>query len=133
MSVDTHTHSVAGFGGATAKGAATETIALYHVRQHIFSLITWALVAAVNICATILIFLRVWIARQKAVTLLSQSKYKSTIVVVVECGALLTITSLAMLVLHAVLQPVGIAGLGITTEIAVGRVSLSLRWCSYLA
>ncbi|KAF8556420.1 hypothetical protein OG21DRAFT_632148 [Imleria badia] len=105
-----------GFGGATAKGTATENVVAARIRA--FSLVTWALIAAVNICATILIFIRVWIARQRAITLLSKSKYQSTIIMVVECGALLTITSLAMLVVHAVEHHVGIAGLGITTQVA---------------
>ncbi|KAH0836325.1 hypothetical protein J3R83DRAFT_7877 [Lanmaoa asiatica] len=103
-------------GGATAKGFAEETIITG--RLHAFNLVTWALIATVNVSATILICLRLWVAHQKAHAILSQSKYKSSIIIVVECGALVTACTVAMLILYAVKHPMGIAGLGISTQVA---------------
>lgn len=122
---DIRVNYIPGFAGATARGAAT--VHVNSARQHAFSLVTWALIASVNASATLLIFVRLWIARQKAIATFNQSKYKSTIIVVVECGLLVTVCTVAMLVLHAVQHPVGIAGVGITTQIAV-RVVHSAHW-----
>ncbi|KAI9573764.1 hypothetical protein HD554DRAFT_2166537 [Boletus coccyginus] len=105
-----------GLGGATAKGFAKEGDVTGSLQ--VFNLVTWALIAAVNVSATILICLRLWIAHRRANSILSQSKYKSTIVIVVECGALVTISTIAMLILYATMHPLGIAGLGITTQVA---------------
>ncbi|KAN0088868.1 hypothetical protein V8E55_005925 [Tylopilus felleus] len=113
---DIRVNYIPGFAGATARGAAT--VHVNSARQHAFSLVTWALIASVNASATLLIFVRLWIARQKAIATFNQSKYKSTIIVVVECGLLVTVCTVAMLVLHVVQHPVGIAGVGITTQIA---------------
>ncbi|KAG8215000.1 hypothetical protein J3R82DRAFT_8406, partial [Butyriboletus roseoflavus] len=103
------------FGGVAAKGFATQAIITGHL--YAFSLVTFAIIAAVNVSATILICLRLWIAHRRAY-ILSLSKYKSTIIVVVECGALITLCAVAMLILYAVKHPMGVAGLGVTTEVA---------------
>lgn len=117
--VDICVKSIPGLGGATAKGFAKEGDVTGSLQ--VFNLVTWALIAAVNVSATILICLRLWIAHRRANSILSQSKYKSTIVIVVECGALVTISTIAMLILYATMHPLGIAGLGITTQVAVSR------------
>ena len=117
---DIRVKSIPGLGGATAKGFATEEVITG--RLQIFNLITWALIAAVNVSATILICVRLWIAHQRANTILSLSKYKSAIIVVVECGALVTISTVVMLILYAITHPIGIAGLGLTTQVAVSRL-----------
>ncbi|KAF8433214.1 hypothetical protein L210DRAFT_3556675 [Boletus edulis BED1] len=105
-----------GFAGITAKGATAENV--YGTNRHIYSLIMWSLIVAVNVSATTLICLRLWTARQHAMDFLSLSKYKSFMIVVVECGALVTICTVAMLILHAIKCVVGLAGLGITTQAA---------------
>lgn len=116
--VDMHVNSIPGLSGVTANGFATEAIITGRLR--VFNLVTWALVAAVNISATILICFRLWNVHQRT-RILRLSKYKSTIIVVVECGALVTICTVAMMVLYAVKRPVGLAGLGFTTQVAVSR------------
>lgn len=113
-----HANSNPGFSGVTAKGFATEAIVTGRLRA--FNLVTWALIAAVNISATILICLRLW-SVHKRTRILGVSKYKSTIIIVVECGALVTISTVAMLILYAVRHVTGIAGLGFATQVAVSH------------
>lgn len=118
--VDARAKFIPGLGGVTAKGFAKERDITGSLQ--VFNLITWALIAAVNVSATILICLRLWTAHRRANSVFSQSKYKSTIIIVVECGALVTISTIAMLILYAIMHPLGIAGLGITTQVAVSRL-----------
>ena len=119
--------SIPGFAGVTAKGIDNEAVFSGPLRA--FNLATWALIAAVNVSATALICLRLWIARRKSSTVLSQSKYKSTIIVVIECGALVTITTITMLVLYTAERAAGLVGIGISTQVAVR----CLRWTRALS
>lgn len=121
-SPDLHVNSTPGFGGVTAQAYATQAIIMG--RLHAYNLVTLAFIAAVNVSATILICLRLWIAHRRTY-ILSLSKYKSTIIVVVECGALITISTVAILILYAVKHPTGLAGLGVTTQLAVSRPQLN--------
>lgn len=118
--------STLGMGGVTAKGFATEAVISGSLRA--FDLATWALMAAVNVSATVLICIRLWIARQRSHTILSQCRYKSTIIVVVECGALVTLCTIAVLIVQAVIQPGALAGVGLMTQVVV-RVEAGQMLC----
>lgn len=113
-----HVNPPPGFSVVTARGFATQ--AILTGRTHAFYVATWALIAAVNVSATILICLRLWTVHQRT-RIVTLSKYKSTIVIVVECGALVTICTIAILILDVVKHPAGLTGLGVTTQVAVSR------------
>ncbi|KAG9309515.1 hypothetical protein JVU11DRAFT_10488 [Chiua virens] len=105
-----------GFGSVTAKGFATEVV--FTGSLHAFNLVTWALIAAVNATATVLMCMRLWVAHKRTHIILQHSSYKSTMIVVVECGVLVTVFAVAMLILYAVANPGALAGLGFTTQVA---------------
>ncbi|KAF8556421.1 hypothetical protein OG21DRAFT_632218 [Imleria badia] len=109
----------------TTLGASAITI---HIRTILpigltsFSPITmllWALITALNLCVAIPICIRLYIAQKRTHTILSSSPYKSIAIVLVECGALVTACSVAMMILYACNYIYALVSIGIATQIAV--------------
>ncbi|KAF9231911.1 hypothetical protein BU15DRAFT_81850 [Melanogaster broomeanus] len=85
---------------------------------HVFSLAAWGLEAAVNLSATLLIAYRLWKAERRTASLSSHFNYLSSILIIVECGALITTSTMIMFVLYTSGHPVGIVGIGVATQLA---------------
>ncbi|KAF8142092.1 hypothetical protein EV363DRAFT_1205283 [Boletus edulis] len=83
------------------------------------NMLLWALITVLNLCVAIPICIRLWIAQKRTHTILSPSPYRSTAIVLVECGALITACSVAMMILYACNYIYAWVSLGIATEIAV--------------
>ncbi|KAF9233343.1 hypothetical protein BU15DRAFT_80188 [Melanogaster broomeanus] len=99
--------------GLQSLGATSGTFKL-----HVFSLAGWAFGAAVNLSATLLIAYRLWRAERNLSSLSTHFNYRASILIVVECGALITLPTLIMLVLYSSGHPIGIVGIGVTTQLA---------------
>ncbi|KAF9219564.1 hypothetical protein BS17DRAFT_789005 [Gyrodon lividus] len=102
--------AVSGFQSVTATSRSHEV--------HVFSLIGWGFETAVNLSATLLIAHRLWRAARRTASLSTHFDYKASILIVVECGALITTATAIMFVLYSSGHPVGIVGIGIATQLA---------------
>jgi hypothetical protein len=82
-------------------------------------MLLWAFITALNLCVAIPICIRLCIAQKRTHTILSSSPYKSVAIVLVECGALITVCSVAMMILYARNYAYALVSLGAATEIAI--------------
>ncbi|KIK91305.1 hypothetical protein PAXRUDRAFT_830961 [Paxillus rubicundulus Ve08.2h10] len=94
----------------------TATSRSYNV--HVFSLAGWGLETGVNLLTTLLIARRLWKAARRTAGLSTHFDYKSSILIVIECGALITTSTTVMFILYSSGHPVGIVGIGIATQLA---------------
>ncbi|KAF8835554.1 hypothetical protein BDN67DRAFT_975196 [Paxillus ammoniavirescens] len=94
----------------------TATSRSYNV--HVFSLAGWGFETAVNLVTTLLIAKRLWKAARRMTSLSTHFDYKSSILIIVECGALITTSTTIMFILYSSGHPVGIVGIGIATQLA---------------
>ena len=83
------------------------------------NMLLWAFITALNLCVAIPICLRLCIAQKRTHIILSPSPYKSVAIILVECGALITLTSVGMMILYAQNYAYALASLGLATEVAV--------------
>ena len=83
------------------------------------SLLLWAFIAAVNLCVAVPICVRFCIAQRKMHKFLSPSPYKSVAIIFVECGTLITVCSVALLILYARSYQIALVCLGIATQVTV--------------
>jgi hypothetical protein len=96
---------------------ATTAVASTHFTSA--NMLLWAFITALNLCVAIPICIRLCIAQKRTHTILSSSPYKSVAIVLVECGALITVCSVAMMILYARNYAYALVSLGAATEIAV--------------
>lgn len=82
-------------------------------------MLLWALITALNLCVAIPICIRFRIARKRTHKILSSSPYKSIAILLVECGALVMLCSVAMMILYACNYVYGLVSIGIATQISV--------------
>lgn len=82
-------------------------------------MLLWAFITAVNLCVAIPICLRLCIAQKRTRNILSTSPYKSIAIILVECGALITVCSVTMMILYARNYAYALVSLGAATEISV--------------
>ena len=86
------------------------------------SLLVWVFITAVNLCVAIPISIRLCIAQKKTHDVLSRSPLKSVAIILIECGTLLALCSIVMMILHVRAYSYAIASVGIATNIAVRLV-----------
>lgn len=92
----------------------------------VFGLAGWGLETTTNLTANFGIAYRLWKAERITAPLGTQRhlNYQSTILLVVECGALITVCTVIMFGLFVSGHESGIVGVGIATQIAVSRFHL---------
>lgn len=83
------------------------------------NLVLWSFIAAVNLCVAVPICARFFVAQKKMHKFLSPSPYKSVAIIFVECGTLITVCSIVMLIFYARSYNAALVSLGIATQIAV--------------
>ncbi|KAH0827488.1 hypothetical protein J3R83DRAFT_4198 [Lanmaoa asiatica] len=109
----TGTIAVSSFIPTTATGTPQNVLA--------FGLAAWGLETATNLTANFGIAYRLWKAERITAPLGAQRhfNYQSSMLLIVECGALITTCTVVMFGLYASGHQAGIAGVGIATQIAV--------------
>ncbi|KAG6374660.1 hypothetical protein JVT61DRAFT_4025 [Boletus reticuloceps] len=110
-------NTIAGASAITIHICATTPVASTSFSP--VNMLLWALITVLNLCVAIPICIRLYIAQKRTHTILSPSPYRSTVIVLVECGALITACSVAMMILYACNYIYAWVSLGIATEIAV--------------
>ena len=97
-----------------------------------FGLAGWGLETATNLTANFGIAYRLWEAECRTAPLGAQRHmdYQSTMLLIVECGALITTCTIIMFGLFASGNQSGIVGVGIATQIAVSCFP-PLGWVSF--
>ncbi|KAI9573765.1 hypothetical protein HD554DRAFT_2251339 [Boletus coccyginus] len=83
------------------------------------NMLLWAVITMLNLCVAIPICFRLCIAQKNTHIILSSSPYKSIAVILVESGALITLCSVAMMILYACNFVYALISLGTATEVAV--------------
>ncbi|KIJ67461.1 hypothetical protein HYDPIDRAFT_84009 [Hydnomerulius pinastri MD-312] len=89
---------------------------------HVYGLTGWGLETAVNLSSTLGIAYRLWKAEKKTAVLTKHFNYKSSMLIIVECGALITTCTAIMFGLYSSGKPMGIVGVGVATQVAVSVV-----------
>jgi hypothetical protein len=86
-----------------------------------YGLAGWGLETATNLTTNCGIAYRLWGADKRTALLRSQKhfKYKNSMLIVIECGALITTCTIIMFGLYASGHDSGIVGVGIATQVAV--------------
>lgn len=108
------TIAVSSFIPTTGTGTSQNVLA--------FGLAGWGLETATNLTANFGIAYRLWKAERRTAPLGAQRlNYQSTMLLIVECGALITTCTVIMFGLFASGHESGIVGVGIATQVAVSH------------
>lgn len=119
-------NTIPGASGRTIYIWATVPIATMHFNAT--NMLLWTFITALNLYVAILICHRLCVAQKRTHTVLSHSLYKSIAIVMIECGALITLCSVAMLILYACNYVYALYSLGVATEVAVRLLFFSGLW-----
>ncbi|KAG0702965.1 hypothetical protein DFH29DRAFT_1044377 [Suillus ampliporus] len=104
--------AVSGFIPATATALSRNL--------HSYGLAGWGLETGVNFIASGGIAYRLWHVGRRTAILTGRLNYKSSLLIVIECGALITTCTAVMFTLYALNKPEGLVGVGAATQITVG-------------
>ena len=121
----------------TAPGASVisiricATTSVVHTHFTAANLLLWAFIAAVNLCVAIPICVRFCLAQKKTNKFLSRSPYTSMAIIFVECGTLITVCSVGMVILYVQNYAYALISLGLATEVAVRLGSLLAHPCDF--
>lgn len=113
-----------GASAFTIHDRATVSPIAMHFNGH--EMLLWVFITALNLYVTITISLRLCMAQRRTHTIPSRSLYKSIAIIFVECDALFTMCSVAMLILFPCNYKYAHVSVGFATEVAVRFVLVLL-------